>query len=85
MTWKVVLSKQAAKDAKKISASGLKKNAQKLIVILQTNPYEPPYENLVGDMQGYYSRRINLQHRLVYQIFEEQNVVKILRMWSHYK
>lgn len=80
-----MLSQQAAKDAKKISASGLKKNAQKLIVILQTNLYEPPYEKLVGDMQGYYTRRINLQHRLVYQIFEEQNVVKILRMWSHYE
>lgn len=85
MTWEVVLSKQAAKDAKKISASGLKSKAQKLIEGLQDDPYSPPYEKLVGDMQGYYSRRINIQHRLVYQIFDEQKVIKVLRMWSHYE
>ncbi|NER84551.1 MAG: Txe/YoeB family addiction module toxin [Leptolyngbya sp. SIO1D8] len=85
MTWKVVLSKQAAKDAKKIAASGLKSKAQKLLETLQDNSYTPPYEKLVGDMQGYYSRRINIQHRLVYQIFDEQKAVKILRMWSHYE
>lgn len=85
MTWEIVLSKQAAKDAKKISASGLKSKAQKLLATLQDNPYAPPYEKLVGDMQGYYSRRINIQHRLAYQIFEEQKVIKILRMWSHYE
>ncbi|MEM9165103.1 MAG: Txe/YoeB family addiction module toxin [Cyanobacteria bacterium P01_F01_bin.4] len=85
MTWKIVLSEQAAKDAKKITTSGLKNKAQKLLDVLQDNPYTPPYEKLVGDMQGYYSRRINIQHRLVYQIFDEQKVIKILRMWSHYE
>lgn len=82
--WTVVLSKQAAKDAKKVSASDLKPKVQKLIAVLQSDPYTLPYEKLVGDMQGYYSRRINIQHRLVYQIFDEQKVIKILRMWSHY-
>jgi toxin YoeB len=83
--WEVVLSKQAARDVKKISASGLKQKVQTLIEVLQENPYDPPYEKLVGNMQGYYSRRINIWHRLVYQIFDEQKVIKILRMWSHYE
>lgn len=83
--WTVVLSKQAAKDAKKVSASDLKLKVQKLIAVLQSDPYTLPYEKLVGDMQGYYSRRINIQHRLVYQIFDEQKVIKILRMWSRYE
>ncbi|QUY43276.1 Txe/YoeB family addiction module toxin [Acaryochloris marina] len=83
--WTVVLSKQAAKDAKKVSASDLKPKVQKLIAVLQSDPYTLPYEKLVGDMQGYYSRRINIQHRLVYQIFDEQKVIKILRMWSRYE
>jgi toxin YoeB len=83
--WEVVLSKQAARDAKKISASGLKQKVQRLIEVLQENPSDPPYEKLVGNMQGYYSRRINIQHRLVYQTFDEQRVIKILRMWSHYE
>ena len=85
MTWEVFLSKQAAKDAKKIAASGLKNKVQKLVETLQDNPYTPPYEKLVGDMQGYYSRRINIQHLLVYEILDEQKVIKILRMWSHYE
>ena len=85
MIWQVVLSKQATKDTKKISASGLKQNVQKIVAILQDNPYTPSYEKLVGGMQGYYSRRINIQHRLVYQIFDQQKTVKILRMWSHYE
>lgn len=85
MTWEIILSKQAAKDAKKIAASGLKDKAQKLLKTLQNNPYAPPYEKLVGDLQGYYSRRITIQHRLVYQIIDEQNIIKILRMWSHYE
>lgn len=85
MTWAVVLSKQAARDAKKIAASGLKNKTQNLLDALQNNPYTPPYEKLVGDMRGYYSRRINSQHRLVYQVFDEQKVIKILRMWSHYE
>lgn len=83
--WTVVLSKQAAKDAKKVSASGLKPKTQKLLAVLQNDPYTLPYEKLVGDMQGYYSRRINIQHRLVYQIFDEPKVIKVLRMWSHYE
>jgi len=83
--WEIVLSKQAVKDAKKIAASGLKHKTQKLLEALQDNPDNLPYEKLVGDMQGYYSRRINIQHRLVYQIFDEQKVVKILRLWSYYE
>ena len=79
MTWEVVLSKQAAKDAKKIAAAGLKRQAQKQIATLAENPYVPPYETLVGNLQGYYSRRINIKHRLIYQVFDEQKVVKILR------
>jgi len=85
VSWKVVLSKQAVKDAKKIAASGLKGNAQKLIDIMKRNPYEPPYEKLVGNLQGYYSRRINVQHRLVYEIDDKQKIVKVLRMWTHYE
>lgn len=85
MKWSVVLSKQATKDAKKIAAAGLKGKAQKLLNVLQANPYEPPYEKLVGDLQGFYSRRINIQHRLVYEIFEQEKTVKVLRMWSHYE
>jgi Txe/YoeB family toxin of toxin-antitoxin system len=83
--WRIVLSKQAAKDAKKIASSGLKPKVKKILDILQKNPYEPPYEKLVGDLKAYYSRRINIQHRLVYQVLEEEKIVKILRMWSHYQ
>lgn len=85
MSWKVVLSKQAAKDAKKIKACGLSQKAKELINTLQNNPYQPPYEKLVGNLRGYYSRRINIQHRLVYEVFDDQKVVKVLRMWSHYE
>lgn len=85
MSWQIVLSRQAVKDAKKISSAGLKGRAQKLLDILQSNPYELPYEKLTGDLKGYYSRRINIKHRLTYQIFDEQQTVKILRMWSHYE
>ena len=85
MSWTIVLSKQATKDAKKIAASGLKKQTQKLLEVLQEDPFAPPYEKLVGDLRGYYSRRINIQHRLVYQVFQDQQTVKILRMWSHYE
>ncbi len=85
MSWKIVLSKQAAKDAKKIASAGLKPQVQKLLGILQDNPYQPPYEKLVGDLKNYYSRRINIQHRLVYQVLESEKIVKILRMWSHYE
>lgn len=85
MTWKIILSKQAAKDAREISKAGLKENAQRLMKTLQNNPYEPPYEQLSGDLEAFYSRRINIKHRLVYQILSEQKVIKILRMWSHYE
>ncbi|MDB9496373.1 Txe/YoeB family addiction module toxin [Spirulina major CS-329] len=85
MTWRVVLTKQAAKDAKKLASAGLKRKAQKLLNILVQNPYQPPYEKLVGNLAGYYSRRINQQHRLVYEVHEQKRIVKVLRMWTHYE
>lgn len=87
MSWRIVFTKQAQKDAKKLSASGLRPKAEKLIKILCDNPYQTPpsYEKLVGDLAGAYSRRINIQHRLVYQIIEVEKTVKILRMWTHYE
>lgn len=85
MSWRVVLSKQATRDAKKLAASGLKEKTQKLLQTLENNPYEPPYEKLVGNLQGFYSRRINIQHRLVYTVYSEKKIVKVLRMWSHYE
>ena len=86
LSWRIVLSKQAQKDALKLSAAGLKSKTENLLEVIATNPYQnpPPYEKLTGDLNGYYSRRINIQHRLVYQVFEAQKVVKVLRMWSHY-
>jgi len=85
--WRVVYSRQAQKDAKKLSSSGLKTKAQKLLAVLQENPYmvPPRYEKLVGDLVGCYSRRINIQHRLVYEVHEEEHIVLVLRMWSHYE
>lgn len=74
--WQVILTKQAQKDAKKIASSGLKSQAKTLLEILQNNPYQPPYEKLVGNLSGYYSRRINIQHRLVYEILEEEKIVR---------
>ncbi len=87
MSWEVVFAKHAQKDAQKLAASGLKGKAQELLAILQENPFQnpPPYEKLVGDLSGTYSRRINIQHRLVYEVLPEQKVVKVLRMWSHYE
>lgn len=87
MSWRVVFTKQAQKDAKKLSASGLRAKAEELLEILRMNPYQnpPPYEKLVGDLAGAYSRRINIQHRLVYQVLETEQTVKVLRMWSHYE
>lgn len=87
MNWRVVFTKQAQKDAKKISASGLKQKAETLINILGENPYQvpPPFEKLLGDLAGAYSRRINIQHRIVYQIINEEKIVKIIRMWTHYE
>ena len=87
MSWQLIFTKQAQKDAKKLLASGLKPKAQELLAVLAANPYQnpPPYEKLVGDLSGAYSRRINIQHRLVYQVLEDQKVVKVLRMWTHYE
>ncbi len=85
MKWQVILSKQAKKDAKKIASSGLKPQAQALLEILQNNPHQPPYEKLVGNLAGYYSRRINIQHRLVYEIQEAGKIVRVLRMGRHYE
>lgn len=83
----VVFTKHALKDAKKLSAAGLRPQAEKLLAILKDNPFQtpPPYEKLVGDLTGFYSRRINIQHRLVYQILPDDQIVKVLRMWSHYE
>ena len=87
MNYKVVFTKQAQKDAKKISASGLKEKAEQLIEILRDNPYQTPpfYEKLVGDLAGAYSRRINIQHRLVYEVIDDERIVKVIRMWTHYQ
>lgn len=87
MSWRLVYTKQAQKDAKKLVSSGLKPKAQALLVILAEDPFQrpPPFEKLVGDLAGAYSRRINIQHRLVYQVLEEDRVVKVLRLWSHYE
>jgi len=85
--WKVIYSKQAVKDAVRIKGSGLKEKTLGLFEILKENPFQspPPYEKLLGDLAGAYSRRINIQHRLVYQVFEKQKIVRVLRMWTHYK
>ena len=87
MSWELVYTKQAQKDAKKLAASGLKKKAEGLLELVKENPYQnpPPYEKLVGDLSGAYSRRINIQHRLVYQVYEEENTIKIIRLWTRYE
>lgn len=87
MSWRVVFTKQAQKDARKIARAGLKTQAIRLIEILKNDPYyaTPPYEKLLGDLTGAYSRRINIQHRLVYQVLDEIKTVKIIRLWTHYK
>jgi Txe/YoeB family toxin of toxin-antitoxin system len=85
--WEIVYTKQAIKDSKKIIESKLENRVKKLITILENDPFqaEPPYEKLIGDLSGAYSRRINIQHRLVYQIFLKEKTVRILRMWTHYE
>jgi len=85
--WRIVFTKQAQKDAKKIAASGLRSKAEHLLSILQEDPFQnpPPFEKLVGDLSGACSRRINIQHRLVYQVLEREKIVKVLRMWTHYE
>ena len=87
MTWRVVYTKQAQKDAKKLAAAGLKSKAQMLLELVAEDPFRhlPPVEKLMGDLKGAYSRRINIQHRLVYQVLEEEKVVKVLRLWTHYE
>ncbi len=87
MTWQVIYTKQAQKDAQKLASSGLKEKAQELLKLIESNPFKnpPPYEKLIGDLAGAYSRRINIQHRLVYQVLEKEHLVKVLRLWSHYE
>jgi len=84
--WRVVFAKQSLKDAKKLAATGLKGKAQELLQVLANDPFQnpPPYEKLVGDLEGTYSRRINIQHRLVYEAFRKEQTVRVLRMWTHY-
>ena len=85
--WAVVYAKHAIKDARKLAASGLKARAQELLAVLANDPFQnpPPFEKLVGDLAGAYSRRINIQHRLVYQVFAKEKTVRVLRMWTHYE
>jgi Txe/YoeB family toxin of toxin-antitoxin system len=87
VNYKVVFTKQAQKDAKKLSASGLKEKAEGLIEILRDNPYQSPpfYEKLAGDLTGAFSRRINIQHRLVYEVIDNEKIVKVIRMWTYYE
>lgn len=87
MSWELVFSKHAQNDAQKLLASGLKSKAQELLEVLAVNPFQnpPPYEKLVGDLAGAYSRRINIQHRMVYEVFDAKRTVRVLRMWSHYE
>jgi Txe/YoeB family toxin of toxin-antitoxin system len=87
VSWQLVFAKHAQKDAQKIAASGLKAKTQELLAILKENPFQnpPPYEKLVGDLAGAYSRRINIQHRLVYEVLPDEQTVKVLRMWTHYE
>ena len=87
MSWRLVFTKQAQKDAKKIAQSGLKTQASRLLDILREDPYQnpPPYEKLVGDLSGALSRRINIQHRLVYQVLDDVKTIKVIKMWTHYE
>lgn len=87
MSWSIVYTRQAAKDARKIAASNLKRQTQRLLDIIAKNPFQnpPPYEKLVGDLAGAYSRRISMQHRLVYQVYRAEHTIKVIRMWTHYE
>lgn len=87
MTWNVVFTKQAQKDARKLAAAGLRPKAETLLDVLRQDPFRrpPPFEKLVGDLAGAYSRRINIQHRLVYEVLPDERTVKVLRLWSHYE
>ena len=86
MSWRIVYTRQAKKDAKKLASSGLKEKAEEILEIIKEDPFRtpPPFEKLIGDLAGACSRRINIQHRLVYQVLEEEHTVKVLRMWTHY-
>ena len=87
MTWELYFTRQARKDARKLASAGLKEKAERLLEIVRGNPYQspPPYEKLTGDLAGAYPRRINIQHRLVYQVLDDENAVKVLRLWTHYE
>ncbi len=87
VSWNLIYTKQAQKDAKKLKEAGLKPKALQLLEILKQDPFQspPPFEKLVGDLSGAYSRRINIQHRLIYQVLEDKNIIKIIRMWTHYE
>lgn len=87
MSWKIVFTKQAQRDAKKIARSGLRQRTEVLLTLVTRNPFQipPPCEKLVGDLAGAYSRRINIQHRLVYQVYPKERTIKVLRMWTHYE
>ena len=87
VSWEVVYARQALKDAKKLADSGLKQKAQELLAVLADDPFRnpPPFEKLVGDLAGAYSRRINIQHRIVYEVFSQERTVRVLRMWTHYE
>lgn len=87
MIWQLVYAKHAMKDAKKLAASGLQSKAQELLDVLASDPFQnpPPFEKLVGDLAGAYSRRVNIQHRVVYEVFAKQKIVRVLRMWTHYE
>ena len=87
MSWQLVFTRQARRDARKLAAAGLKPKAERLLAILREDPFQnpPPVEKLVGDLAGAWSRRINIQHRLVYQVLQEEQVVKVIRMWTHYE
>ena len=85
--WRVVFTRQAAKDSRKLARAGLRPQAEKLLAVLAANPFRnpPPFEKLLGDLAGAYSRRINIQHRLVYQVLKDEHIVKVVRMWTHYE
>jgi Txe/YoeB family toxin of toxin-antitoxin system len=87
VSWDIVFTKQAQKDAQKLAGAGLKIKAEKLIEVIQENPFQnpPPFEKLVGDLSGAFSRRINIQHRLIYQVYEKEHAVKVIRLWTHYE
>ena len=87
VNWTLLFTKQAQKDARKLTPAGLKSKAQKILEIISVNPFQnpPPYEKLIGDLAGAYSRRINIQHRLIYQVLQQEKTIKIIRMWTHYE